>query len=168
MSTVQDLSVLHRRYSDLSHRFRSGWTFHQFLQSLGKSTLREAEGDFSNDFQTLYVREEVLRSLPAWAKPETDSKGNVTVTVGNGGDPLLFVAHMDEVGFRVEQVLPPPGHEEVSDQHEQHRQREEQRVYRTEVHPHLAPVHVAQHEIERNYAHKQAEGDFADTHGSET
>ncbi len=52
------------------------------------------------------VREEVLRSLPAWAKPETDAKGNVTVTMGHGGDPLLFVAHMDEVGFRVEQVLP--------------------------------------------------------------
>src|SRR4051794_37043143 len=52
------------------------------------------------------VREEVLRSLPAWAKPETDAKGNVMVTLGRGGDPLLFVAHMDEVGFRVEQVLP--------------------------------------------------------------
>ena len=52
------------------------------------------------------VREEVLRSLPAWAKPETDAKGNVTVTIGSGGDPILFVAHMDEVGFRVEEVLP--------------------------------------------------------------
>lgn len=52
------------------------------------------------------VREQVLRSLPAWAKPETDAKGNVTVTVGRGGKPLLFVAHMDEVGFRVGQVLP--------------------------------------------------------------
>ena len=52
------------------------------------------------------VREEVLRSLPAWAKPETDTRGNVTVTMGRGGKGLLFVAHMDEVGFRVEQVLP--------------------------------------------------------------
>jgi putative aminopeptidase FrvX len=52
------------------------------------------------------VREEVLRSLPAWANPETDAKGNVTVTIGRGGDPILFVAHMDEVGFRVEEVLP--------------------------------------------------------------
>lgn len=52
------------------------------------------------------VREEVLRNLPAWTKPETDAQGNVTVTVGSGGDPLLFVAHMDEVGFRVEEVLP--------------------------------------------------------------
>lgn len=66
MTTVQDLSVLHRRYSDLSHRFRSGWTFHQFLQSLGKSTLREAEGDFSSDFQTLYASlKEVSQSLNA-------------------------------------------------------------------------------------------------------
>jgi putative aminopeptidase FrvX len=51
------------------------------------------------------VREEVLRSLPAWAKPETDKDGNVTVTVGPAGDPLLFVAHQDEVGFRIEEVL---------------------------------------------------------------
>ncbi|HEV2856730.1 MAG TPA: M20/M25/M40 family metallo-hydrolase [Thermoanaerobaculia bacterium] len=51
------------------------------------------------------VREEVLRSLPAWAKPETDEKGNVTVTVGSGGEPVLFVSHMDEVGFRVQEVL---------------------------------------------------------------
>jgi putative aminopeptidase FrvX len=52
------------------------------------------------------VREEVLRNLPAWAKPETDEAGNVTVTLGSGGDPILFVAHLDEVGFRVEEVLP--------------------------------------------------------------
>jgi hypothetical protein len=66
MTTVQELSVLHRRYSDLSHRFRAGWTFHQFLQSLGKSTLREVEGDFSNDFQTLYAGlKEVSQSLNA-------------------------------------------------------------------------------------------------------
>ncbi|HEY0554367.1 MAG TPA: M20/M25/M40 family metallo-hydrolase, partial [Thermoanaerobaculia bacterium] len=54
------------------------------------------------------VREEILKDLPSWAKPETDKAGNVTVTIENGGaagDPLLFVAHQDEVGFRVEEVL---------------------------------------------------------------
>ncbi len=56
------------------------------------------------------VREEVLRNLPPWAKPETDAAGNVTVTIGpskegDGGGPILFVAHLDEVGFRVEEVL---------------------------------------------------------------
>jgi putative aminopeptidase len=52
------------------------------------------------------VREEILRNLPAWAKPEVDAKGNVIVTVGGSGNPILFVAHQDEVGFRVEEVLP--------------------------------------------------------------
>ena len=29
MATVQELSALHRRYADVSHRFRAGWTFHR-------------------------------------------------------------------------------------------------------------------------------------------
>jgi putative aminopeptidase FrvX len=51
------------------------------------------------------VRDEILRRLPSWAKPEVDGKGNVLVTVGGGKEHLLFVAHMDEVGFRVAEVL---------------------------------------------------------------
>ena len=66
MTTVQELSLLHRRYSDLSHRFRAGWTFHQFLQSLGKSSLRKVDDDFSSDFQNLYSGlKEVSQSLNA-------------------------------------------------------------------------------------------------------
>ena len=52
------------------------------------------------------VREEILRALPGWAKPSVDAKGNIVLTVGSGGQPLLFIAHQDEVGFRVEAVLP--------------------------------------------------------------
>jgi hypothetical protein len=55
MATVQELSVLHRRYADLSHRFRAGWTFHQFLQSLGKSLLQRVEDSHSAAFQELYA-----------------------------------------------------------------------------------------------------------------
>jgi putative aminopeptidase FrvX len=47
------------------------------------------------------VRAAVLRRLPAWAKPEVDKKGNVIVRAGQGGKPLLFVAHTDEVGFEI-------------------------------------------------------------------
>lgn len=47
------------------------------------------------------VRAEVLRHLPAWAKAEVDKKGNVVVRFGQGGTPLLFVAHTDEVGFEI-------------------------------------------------------------------
>jgi hypothetical protein len=52
--TVQELSALHRHYADLSHRFRSAWTFHQFLQSLHKSAVHGAGGDLSPDFQAQY------------------------------------------------------------------------------------------------------------------
>jgi putative aminopeptidase len=47
------------------------------------------------------VRQQVVRHLPAWAKPQVDDKGNVLVTFGSGGRELVFVAHMDEVGFEV-------------------------------------------------------------------
>src|SRR6266545_2855737 len=52
------------------------------------------------------VREEVRKRLPAWAHPETDAKGNLLVTFGQGDEHLLFMAHMDEVGFRVAEILP--------------------------------------------------------------
>jgi putative aminopeptidase FrvX len=52
------------------------------------------------------VREEVLHRLPAWAKPAVDAQGNVVLTVGQGKEHVLFVAHLDEVGFRVAEVLP--------------------------------------------------------------
>ena len=51
------------------------------------------------------VREEIARQLPAWAKPEVDAKGNLLVTVGQGDEHVLLVAHMDEVGFRVKEIL---------------------------------------------------------------
>jgi putative aminopeptidase FrvX len=52
------------------------------------------------------VRELVKRMLPAWAKPETDEKGNLSFSFGQGGDALLFIAHLDEVGFEITGILP--------------------------------------------------------------
>ena len=43
--------------------------------------------------------------MPGWAKPEVDDRGNVTVSFGNGGKPLVFVAHMDEVGFEISSII---------------------------------------------------------------
>jgi putative aminopeptidase FrvX len=51
------------------------------------------------------VREEILRQLPSWAKPEVDESGNIVLTVGQGEQHVLFVAHMDEVGFAVKEIL---------------------------------------------------------------
>lgn len=47
------------------------------------------------------VRRAVERALPAWARPETDSAGNLWLTVGRGEPTVVFVAHLDEVGFLV-------------------------------------------------------------------
>jgi len=50
------------------------------------------------------VREAVKRLLPAWAKPETDSAGNLWLRVGQGDPVVVFVAHLDEIGFLVDSI----------------------------------------------------------------
>lgn len=52
------------------------------------------------------VRERIVEGLPAWARPTVDERGNVTVTFGTGGKSLVFVAHMDEVGFEITGIAP--------------------------------------------------------------
>jgi len=50
------------------------------------------------------VRATVQRLLPSWAKSETDTAGNVWVRLGQGDGPVVIVAHMDEIGFRVDTI----------------------------------------------------------------
>jgi putative aminopeptidase len=50
------------------------------------------------------VRATVERLLPAWAKAETDTAGNLWVRAGKGDPLVVFVAHMDEIGFAVTAV----------------------------------------------------------------
>jgi len=49
------------------------------------------------------VRERIIAALPAWArqKATTDSAGNIVVEVGPDRDPVMFIAHQDEVGFEI-------------------------------------------------------------------
>jgi putative aminopeptidase FrvX len=50
------------------------------------------------------VRELILSSLPRWARPITDANGNIILTFGKGKQHVVFVAHMDEVGYRVDTI----------------------------------------------------------------
>ncbi len=50
------------------------------------------------------VREAVKGVLPPWARTETDTAGNLSVTVGSGAPVVVFVAHLDEIGFTVTSV----------------------------------------------------------------
>src|SRR5690348_3628919 len=57
------------------------------------------------------VREEVKSLLPKWAKPETDDAGNLILQLGTAPasahvPSMMFVAHMDEIGYEVEQIMP--------------------------------------------------------------
>lgn len=47
------------------------------------------------------VRATVERLLPSWARTQTDSAGNLWLTVGKGEPTVVFIAHLDEIGFRV-------------------------------------------------------------------
>ena len=52
------------------------------------------------------VRTTVQHLLPSWAKTETDTAGNLWVRIGQGsGEPVVIVAHMDEIGFRIDSIL---------------------------------------------------------------
>ncbi len=47
------------------------------------------------------VRATVQKLLPGWARTVTDTAGNLWLTIGKGEPTVVFVAHLDEVGFRV-------------------------------------------------------------------
>lgn len=50
------------------------------------------------------VRNKVRAYLPPWAKPEIDGKGNLLITFGSGEEHILFVGHLDEIGYVVRDV----------------------------------------------------------------
>ena len=50
------------------------------------------------------VRQLVQRLLPNWARSETDTAGNLWVRVGQGDPVVVIVAHMDEIGFRIDSI----------------------------------------------------------------
>jgi putative aminopeptidase len=57
------------------------------------------------------VREQVKKSLPHWAKPETDAAGNLilqmeTTKANSNAKKIVFVAHMDEIGYQVRSIEP--------------------------------------------------------------
>lgn len=52
------------------------------------------------------MRDAVLRELPAWARARTttDSAGNLVLALGPDRDTVVFVAHMDEIGFEITSI----------------------------------------------------------------
>jgi hypothetical protein len=64
--SVQEISALHKRYIDTSDRFKSSWTFHQFLQGLHKLAGSGELGQYATEFQAVYgLLKEVSQHLTA-------------------------------------------------------------------------------------------------------
>jgi putative aminopeptidase FrvX len=84
---------------------------HASLREGGKGHERSAEvlgaliAEYGVSGAEAPVRQRVQSLLPSWAKPKTDEHGNLLFTFGQGKEHIAFVAHSDEVGFRVESIL---------------------------------------------------------------
>ncbi len=52
------------------------------------------------------VRERIKAALPEWArqKATVDEEGNLIVEVGPDRDPMMFIAHSDEVGYEITNI----------------------------------------------------------------
>lgn len=50
------------------------------------------------------VRDAVTRMLPSWAHATTDTAGNLIVEAGQGEPLVVFVAHLDEIGFVISEI----------------------------------------------------------------
>ena len=50
------------------------------------------------------VRDAVIGMLPDWARATTDTAGNLMVDVGQGDPLVVFVAHLDEIGFVISSI----------------------------------------------------------------
>ncbi len=50
------------------------------------------------------VRDAVTRMLPGWAHATTDTAGNLIVETGQGEPLVVFVAHLDEIGFVISDI----------------------------------------------------------------
>lgn len=54
------------------------------------------------------VRAAVLRALPAWAREraKVDSIGDIVLASGPARDTVVFIAHLDEIGFEITKIAP--------------------------------------------------------------
>jgi putative aminopeptidase len=80
-------------------------------QGATPSDLRELTETYGASGHEETVREQVKKLLPKWAKPETDLAGNLVLKMGRAkvdskAPKLVFIAHMDEIGYQVRSIEP--------------------------------------------------------------
>jgi putative aminopeptidase len=70
--------------------------------------LKKLADEYSVSGHEHNVRDAIMAALPQWARSQahTDAEGNLIVEAGPDRDPVMFIAHLDEVGFEVSNILP--------------------------------------------------------------
>ncbi len=88
--TVRRLAARHDEHGEIESRFM---------------TLADLPGVPGHEWR---VRDAIMAALPAWARERAtiDTAGNLVVVAGPDRDSVAFIAHMDEVAFEVERILP--------------------------------------------------------------
>lgn len=94
------------RWQSLASRGANAQTFHQDLLSPTATLLKSLADIPAVSGHEREVREAIAAALPAWARSltHTDKEGNLVLEVGPDRDPLMFIAHQDEVGFEITNI----------------------------------------------------------------
>ena len=74
--------------------------------SANANILKKLADAYSVSGHELNAREAVIEALPPWARAlaRTDAEGNLIVEAGPDRDPVMFIAHLDEVGFEITNI----------------------------------------------------------------
>jgi hypothetical protein len=85
--SVETLQRLHGRYADLSSRFRAGWAFHQYAESLRRIFPGAPRPDLTAEFQAAYGS---LKSISA--RLNAEDPGIIESELGSVGETLERLA----------------------------------------------------------------------------
>jgi putative aminopeptidase FrvX len=105
--------------TDLLYRYISGSARHPGISGAIRSTCSDCASGLLQTLTETYgasghespVRDAVRNGLPKEVKTETDAAGNLVLHLGSSSGAaapkkIVFVAHMDEIGYRVRSVEP--------------------------------------------------------------
>lgn len=94
------------RWQGVTSRHANAQVFRQDALATTADLLKSLADVASVSGHEREVRDAIAAALPAWARSltRTDNEGNLILEVGPDRDPLMFIAHQDEVGFEVTSI----------------------------------------------------------------
>src|SRR4029453_9103027 len=114
---LEDANALRKEVERFAHVAATQTEWISLTQPRPTTTITDSYSATANLLKTLAdvagvsgheaeVRGAILNSLPSWApqRAVTYAEGNLVVEVGPNTDPVMFIAHQDEVGFEISSI----------------------------------------------------------------